>query len=176
MIYLSPYNSKWPADFEDEKAFLQKAIPLDVIEIEHIGSTAIPSIYAKPIIDIMIGVGKLSDINFDIISTLEKNGYNYIKNYEVNMPYRRYFQKNNSEMIRTHQIHLVEINSDFWKRHLLFRNYLRAHPQDAKRYEKLKLELVKIFTDTHPYSSAKSEFCNEIYLKAIAWENVKALY
>ncbi len=132
MIYLSPYNSKWPIDFDHEKAALQKAIHIDGLEIEHIGSTAIPFIFAKPIIDIMIGVCKLSDVNDDIISIIEKNGYVYLKNYEVSMPYRRFFQKYNSDRIRTHHIHLVEINSHFWKRLILFRNYLCAHPMTQK--------------------------------------------
>lgn len=141
MIYLSPYNPEWPKLFEAEKRAILKAIGQYILEIEHIGSTAIPGIHAKPVIDIMIGVNKLADITPEVISILEKLGYVYVKQFEDKMPFRRFFQKNNSEGVRTHQIHLVEINNDFWKRHLLFRNFLRAHPNDAKRYEKLKLEL-----------------------------------
>jgi GrpB-like predicted nucleotidyltransferase (UPF0157 family) len=97
-----------------------------------------------------------------MINQLQNHGYNYIQEFESNMPYRRYFQKNNSASVRTHQIHLVEINSEFWERHLGFRNYLRTHKQDATRYEKLKQELAKRFTDTSKYATAKSDFCNEI--------------
>jgi GrpB-like predicted nucleotidyltransferase (UPF0157 family) len=168
MIYLSPYNSEWPCIFEAEKVALIKAIGQHIAAIEHIGSTAIPGIYAKPIIDIMIGVKCLREINDDVISALRTNGYFYIKQYEVNMPYRRYFQKYNKEGVRTHQIHLVEVTNEFWQRHLLFRDYLREHANAAKRYENLKLELAKKFDDTYDYSIAKSEFCNEIYSKALA--------
>jgi GrpB-like predicted nucleotidyltransferase (UPF0157 family) len=171
MIHLSPYDSKWPILFEAEKAALLAAMGQHIVAIEHIGSTAIPGIYAKPIIDIMIGVVRLNDINLDVISTLDKQSYLYIKKYENIMPYRRYFQKTNSEGVRTHQAHLVEINSDFWNRHLLFRDYLRTHPEDAKQYEQLKQELAKKFSDTNLYAEAKNEFCHEIHLKAVAWEN-----
>lgn len=171
MIYLSPYNPKWPNLFEAEKKLLLKSIGQHIVEIEHIGSTAIPDIYAKPVIDIMIGVNRLEDINDETISLLEKLGYEYMQKYEEMMPFRRFFQKNNSEGVRTHHIHLVEINSEFWTRHLRFRNYLRAHTEDAKAYEKLKLELAKQFTDTNEYAGAKTEFCNQIHLKAKEWNN-----
>lgn len=71
MICLSPYNPKWPSAFDAEKKLLLAALGQIVVEIEHIGSTAIPFIFAKPIIDIMIGVNKLSDVTSDVISTLE---------------------------------------------------------------------------------------------------------
>jgi GrpB-like predicted nucleotidyltransferase (UPF0157 family) len=167
MIYLAPYNSEWPAIFEAEKEVLLKTLGHHIVAFEHIGSTSIPAIHAKPIIDIMIGVECLHDVNDAVISALIAQGYNYIKQYEVNMPYRRYFQKKNKDGVRTHQIHLVEIKNEFWRRQLLFRNYLRDHPDAAQRYEKLKLELAQQFSDTNEYASAKSEFCNEIYAKAL---------
>ena len=72
--------------------------------------------------------------------------------------------------MRTHHIHLVEIQSDFWQRHLLFRDYLRTHPEDAKRYEQLKHSLAQRFTDTNEYAAAKTDFCQEIAAKALTWE------
>lgn len=70
---------------------------------------------------------------------------------------RRFFLKKNSDGVCTYHIHLVEINSDFWKKHLLFRDYLRAHPDDAKKYETVKLALAKQFTDTNEYAGAKTK-------------------
>jgi len=171
MIYLSAYNSQWPSLFETEKHVLLKIIGKYIVKIEHIGSTAIPNIRAKPVIDIMIAVNNLDDITPEVISKLENIGYEYIKKYEEGMPFRRFFQKNNANGIRTHHIHLVEITHDFWIRHLLFRDYLRAHPEEAKRYELLKIDLAMKFTDTNLYASAKSDFCNEIHKKAISWKN-----
>jgi GrpB-like predicted nucleotidyltransferase (UPF0157 family) len=170
MITLSPYNLEWPLEFAAEKAILQNLLGTKLIAIEHIGSTAIPFIHAKPVIDIMIGVTSVKEITPEIISSLQNHGYKYIQEFEVCMPYRRYFQKNNSAAVRTHQIHLVEMNSDFWQRHLRFRDYLRAHREDAIRYEKLKQELAKRFTDTSEYATAKSDFCNEINSKALVFE------
>ncbi|MEO8402098.1 MAG: GrpB family protein [Gammaproteobacteria bacterium] len=170
MIYLSPYNPEWPDLFAAEKELLLRFAGQYIAVIEHIGSTAIPSISAKPVIDIMIGVNKLSDVTDEAIQALEKQGYNYIKKYEIEMPYRRYFQKNDSQGNRTHQIHLVKIHGDFWNRHLLFRDFLRTHPEDAKNYEKLKLDLANKFDDTNEYAKAKTDFCNKIHAKAIRWK------
>jgi GrpB-like predicted nucleotidyltransferase (UPF0157 family) len=93
MIYLSPYDSEWPNLFSIEKEKLCQSIGQYILEIEHIGSTAIPEIYAKPVIDIMIGVDKLDELNPEIIFQLEQQGYEYIKKYEDKMPFRRFFLK-----------------------------------------------------------------------------------
>ncbi len=131
------------------------------ISVEHIGSTAIPKIQAKPIIDIMIGVQDLNIADIYLVKIIQSIGYTYIKGYETAMPDRRFFQKNVGN-VRTHQIHLVELNSNFWIRHLLFRDYLRVHSNAAKQYEALKLDLASKFTDTNQYALAKTEFIREI--------------
>lgn len=169
MIYLSPYNPKWPELFAEDRKSIQAAIGPVCVKVIHIGSTAIPNICAKPVIDIMIGVHRLEDIDSHILVKLANLGYIYIKKYEDEIPYRRFFQKNNSAGVRTHHIHLVEVQSDFWKEHLLFRDYLRAHPEDAKKYDQLKRVLAKKFTDTNEYATAKTDFCKEIYAKALIW-------
>lgn len=115
----------------------------------------------------------LDDINSNVIKKLQQLNYSYINKYEDMMPFRRYFQKDNQTGKRTHQIHLVEFDSDFWKKYLLFRDYLRPHPSEAKRYEKLKQELALKYNDTNEYAKAKTEFCNEIHQKALAWTNEK---
>ena len=93
MIYLSPYNLKWPGLFAEAQQSIQAAIGSVIVEIEHIGSTAIPNIYAKPVIDIMIGVRRLDQIDVQVLEKLASLGYVYIKKYEDKMPYRRFFQK-----------------------------------------------------------------------------------
>ena len=110
---------------------IQEAIGSVVVEITHMGSTAIPNITAKPVIDIMVGVRRLEDVDMRVLEKLANLGYVYIKKYEEGMPYRRFFQRDNAAGVRTHHIHLVEMQSDFWRRHLLFRDYLRAHPEEA---------------------------------------------
>lgn len=161
MITLVPYNANWPLLFEQEKILLVNAMKEWKITVEHIGSTAIPKIRAKPVIDIMIGVQDLNIADIYLVKIIQSLGYDYIKDYETAMPERRYFQKNAGNL-RTHQIHLVELNSNFWNRHLLFRDYLRINPNIAKQYESLKLDLASNFTDTNQYALAKTEFIREV--------------
>jgi GrpB-like predicted nucleotidyltransferase (UPF0157 family) len=161
MITLVPYNTDWPLLFEQERILLVNAMKEWEISVEHIGSTAIPNIQAKPVIDIMIGVQDLSIADIFLIKIIRSLGYDYIDGYEVIMPERRYFQKD-VDNIRTHQIHLVEYDSSFWERHLLFRDYLRTHPNIAKQYESLKLDISTKFIDTNQYASAKTKFIREV--------------
>lgn len=165
MITLVPYDPLWMNLFEAEKEKLQKILDLNntVVHIEHIGSTAIPGIYAKPVIDILIGVDEINHIN---IKNIENLGYQYNPVFESEFPNRRYFQKSDASGNRTHQIHLVNYYSSWWARHLLFRDYLRKNADIAKQYESLKLGLAEQFDDTMPYSIAKTEFCEKINQQA----------
>ena len=85
-------------------------------------------------------------------------------------PFRRYFSKNNEAGKRTHQIHLVEIDSDWWERHILFRDYLRAHDSARDEYEKMKRELAPQYTTTNDYAEAKTEFIKAMEAKAHTWK------
>ncbi len=165
MITLVPYNPTWRKLFEAEKEKLQKILEFThaVIYIAHIGSTAIPGIYAKPIIDILIGVDDISKIN---IKNIENLGYKYNPVFESESPNRRYFQKNDQSGTRTHQIHLVNYPSAWWLRHILFRDYLRKNSDIAKQYESHKLNLAEQFDNTISYSIAKTEFCERINKQA----------
>jgi GrpB-like predicted nucleotidyltransferase (UPF0157 family)/RimJ/RimL family protein N-acetyltransferase len=164
MITLLPYSTQWPALFQQEKAKLLEVLaPLEP-KIEHIGSTAIPGIHAKPVIDILIGV---EDVNSAaLIPGIVSLGYRYQPLFEKEFPHRRYFQKDNLEGIRTHQIHVVRHPSCWWDKHLLFRDYLRAHPESAKAYEQHKIELAKTHETTLTYAIAKTDFCRTIDQKA----------
>lgn len=162
LITLVPYTSTWALDFEKEKNLLQKQIGKWCAAIEHIGSTAIAGILAKPIIDIMIGVYSLSDADQYCIMPITNMGYAYIQEYEAFTPERRFFYKAKNETQRTHNIHLVELDSSWWERHLLFRDYLRSHPEIAKKYEELKIKLSNLYLDTNDYAGAKTPFIREI--------------
>ena len=133
-IILSPYNPNWVKKFKIEKEKLQDILTNNLIAIEHIGSTAIPGIYAKPVIDILIGVKNLNHINGQLITQIESLGYRYVQGYEKELPYRRFFFKNSSNKTRTYHIHLVNYPSAFWQRHILFRDYLRKYSDEAKKY------------------------------------------
>jgi len=151
--------------FEEEKQSLQTVLGEVSAQVEHIGSTAVEGLAAKPIIDIMIGLPDfpIADAFVPRIETLD---YEYINKYEDEMPFRRYFVKN-SNGIRTHQIHMVEIGSEFWARHLLFRDYLRRNPDTANDYAALKKQLAAHeWEDVNEYADAKTEFIKNVENKA----------
>ncbi len=147
--------------FEEEKQLLQAVLGEGSVEVEHIGSTAVNGLAAKPIIDIMIGLPDFS-VADKLVPRIEALGYEYIKKYEDEMPFRRFFVKNRKG-IRTHHIHMVEINSEFWGRHLLFRDYLRQNPEIMNEYAALKKQLAeREWVDVNEYADAKTEFIRGI--------------
>lgn len=169
-ITIADYNPDWPDQFATEKAQLMAIVGDYVADIQHIGSTSVPGLGAKPVIDIMIGVRSLADADAHCIEPIVGLGYEYVRKYEVELPFRRYFSKDNADGIRTHQIHLVEIESDWWERHLVFRDYLRTHPEASEAYERLKRELAALpFESTNDYAEAKTEFIRGVETEAFAW-------
>ena len=165
-IVVVPYDEAWPSLYEEERARIERAIGPWVKEIEHVGSTAVSGLAAKPIIDIMVGVKSLEDSPI-LVEHLVGIGYEYVPEFEQVLPLRRYFRKMR-EGRRTHQIHLVErTNAEWWDRHLLFRDYLRAYPEVAEEYARLKYELSERFgEDREAYTDAKTGFISEVVHRA----------
>ena len=164
-IELVPHRTEWKSLFESEARLLHKAIGKYVVAIEHIGSTAIFGLEAKPIIDILAGVQKLDDAE-KCVAPLAQIGYEY--RGEQDIAGRFYFRKGTSD-VSTHHLHLVEQTSDFWRSHLLFRDYLRQHAKAAQDYGKLKRELAVKHKGNRPaYTEAKATFIESILKKAAA--------
>ncbi|MDM9379545.1 GrpB family protein [Chlorogloeopsis sp. ULAP01] len=165
-IDIVEYEPRWQAMFAQEAARLQQALGDDlVVEIEHIGSTAVPGLAAKPIIDIMIGVQTLADAKA-VIPLMEALGYVYWRDNPCLA--RMFFVKGMPPYgkQRTHHVHIVEAYGEFWQRKL-FRDYLRIHSDEAKRYEALKRDLAACFrTDREAYTEAKSEYIKAVMEKA----------
>lgn len=158
-VELVAHQKEWKTLYEQEEKLLRFAIGEIVIAIEHIGSTAIPSIVAKPIIDVIIGVKDLADVEKYLLS-LAAIGYE--DRGESGIPGRRYFRKG-TEAISTHHLSVVEYGGDIWRRHLLFRDYLRDHKEAARRYDELKKDLaIKFKNDREAYTNGKGEFVEEI--------------
>src|SRR3972149_3482523 len=133
-ITIAEYDPRWPSLYEEERARILAAIGEWLADIQHVGSTAVPGLAAKPTIDIMPGIRSLADA-IHCIEPLLALGYQYIPDYEVELPERRYFRRPPGEAFRgrgTHHLHMVETTSQFWRRHILFRDYLRAHPETAR--------------------------------------------
>ncbi len=116
MIILAPFDPAWSKQFADEKIRLENALSC-LCKIEHIGSTAIPGIAAKPVIDILISISNLSQHKADLIPKVETLGYQYNPAFEAEFPHRCYFFKNNEAGQRTHQIHMVNDPSAWWAKH-----------------------------------------------------------
>jgi GrpB-like predicted nucleotidyltransferase (UPF0157 family) len=169
-LVIVDYNPRWPFLYEQEKALILGAIGHIIAAIEHVGSTSVPGLGAKPIIDLMIGLHRLEDA-VECIPRLQALNYRYVPEFEAAIPERRFFRKGPDEA-RTHHIHMVERSSEFWCEHVLFRDYLRVHPQDAAEYLRLKRELAARFgTDRQGYTDAKAPFIRSLLVKARVWES-----
>ena len=137
------------------------AIRLPGLAVEHVGSTAVPGLAAKPIIDILVRLRSLQDAA-GVIPPLEGLGYEYLPEREIETPERRFLARPKTKP-RTHHIHMVEVGSDFSERHLLFRDYLRAHPDAAREYEDLKRALAAQFRENREaYTEGKTPFVRRI--------------
>ncbi|MEE8386433.1 MAG: GrpB family protein [Dehalococcoidia bacterium] len=164
-VEISGYDPAWPAAYERERDLIAGALDDLVVAIEHMGSTAVPGLGAKPIIDIMVGVRSLAD-GERCVRPLEGLGYEY--KGEFGIPGRLYFRRLSAGR-RSRQIHMVKVRSDFWKRHLLFRDYLREHPEQARDYYELKVRLAAEFgTDREGYTEAKTAFIESALARARA--------
>ena len=162
-IVIVESNPNWTLLFEQEAACLRKLDQNLITRIEHFGSTAVPGLAAKPIIDILVGVRSLVEARV-MISGLETLGYAYWSNNPD--PQRMFFVKGfPPKGPRTHHIHMVEPDSALWER-LLFRDYLCQHPDEAARYAQLKRQLAQRSTDREAYTSGKTEYIQSVMQKA----------
>ncbi len=168
-ILVVDYDPRWPQMFRDEKQRLEDAVGAWLAGVEHVGSTAVPGLAAKPIIGIMPALRSLDDTPH-IIEPMRRLGYQYFPEYEGDLPERRYFRKPAGEAFRgagTHHVHMVEAASDFWHRHIAFRDYLRAHPEAAAEYAALKRRLAAQYAaHREGYTEAKTDFIRGIEAKA----------
>jgi GrpB-like predicted nucleotidyltransferase (UPF0157 family) len=167
-VEIVSYDPSWPDLFAAEQRVLRQALPPDVfIVIEHAGSTAIPGVAAKPIIDIFVAVPSIADAKRTLVEPIKAIGYVY---WEDNPnPERMFFVKGMPPFgaRRTHHVHLCEPSSEYWTCPLLFRDYLRQHPDHASRYVELKRDLAERYRDDREgYTAAKDAFVFEIVAMA----------
>ncbi len=166
-IFLVSPDSNWKQLATSEIDAICDLLQDNINSIEHIGSTAIPNIKAKPVIDIMAGVATLEDAR-TCISILENFGYSYWTDNPF--PEHFFFVKglpSEGGSVRTHHLHIVLRSSDFWEMQVKFRDYLNKNPNYASEYENLKLELAKKFeNDRDGYTNGKTEFVHSILRKA----------
>lgn len=163
-IFLFPYDSSWPEKFEKEKQLIDETIGEYITGgIHHVGSTAIPGLSAKPIIDILVGVESLEESK-PCIEILKKIDYMHAP-YKVQ--YEHWFCKPNPENREFH-LHLMPANSPEFKAKIAFRDWLRDYSGDREEYEKLKQDLAKKYeNDREAYTKAKTEFVKKIIAKSL---------
>ena len=171
-VEVVPHDPGWRDAFEAEAKQVAAALGENVVAVHHIGSTAIPNIYAKPIVDLLVEVGDIAGVD-GRSSAMESLGYEVMGEYGI--PGRRYFRKDNREGIRTHNIHAFEAGSAEVERHVAFRDYMIAHPSDAQRYSELKRRLAR----EHPqspdgYMDGKDGFIKEMDRRAAQWRTSPA--
>lgn len=167
------YNPNWPSLFEEEAALIERALGANCVAIHHIGSTSVPGLYAKPIIDMLPVVKNIVDVD-RTTKAMEDLGYEAKGEYGI--AFRRLFIK--SKEIRTHNVHIYEEGDLEINRHLKFRDWMRSHQDDAQVYAKLKMELTKKFPqDMMGYWSGKDAFIASIDAKDgyDGWRMVQAL-
>jgi GrpB-like predicted nucleotidyltransferase (UPF0157 family) len=157
IIKLIPHHKSWVPFFEKEKTRILKSIPS--MNVEHVGSTAIPSISAKPIIDIALGIKKIKDFN-KYKNKLKKLGFEYHDNRGTQ--FNKFFTKGPAEC-RTIYVHLVRYNGKIWKKYIGFRDKLNNNKQLALQYNKLKQKLATKFENRDFYTKAKSEFIEMVH-------------
>lgn len=188
-IVIETYNPKWIDDFAAQHAILSKTLAGFDAVIEHIGSTSVPGLGAKPIIDILIGLRSDTDLG-KVAAPMMEQGYTYFRKYEPAMPYRRFFVQleplpgrttpamidigeefiTGQEFIAKVNIHIVVKDTPHWDRHIAFRDYLRAHPDVSAAYDTLKREIsLREFKDTLEYNDAKDAFVKRVEQEALVW-------
>jgi GrpB-like predicted nucleotidyltransferase (UPF0157 family) len=158
-VRLVPHNPLWQTYFDVENQNLYAALAPYIKEIRHIGSTAIPGIYAKPILDIMVGLIDIADVR-KCEAPLMALGYTYEGEQEI--AGWHFFRKKTGDMT-THHLHVVQWNGTYWLDHILFHRYLFQHPEVAEAYERLKLTLAKKYAaDRAAYTQDKTDFVNKV--------------
>jgi GrpB-like predicted nucleotidyltransferase (UPF0157 family) len=165
-VRLVAYNPLWPALYAAEIARVRAVLPEDlVLECAHFGSTAIPGMLAKPVIDMLVMVASLAEARAQAVAPLETLGYSY---WAENPRKDRMFLVRGlpPAPTRTHHLHITEPGGELCTR-LKFRDYLRAHPDEAARYAMLKTELAQRHrTDREAYTEAKSDYVIGVLAKA----------
>lgn len=165
-IEIVPYDPDWPRRFEEEVARLRALLPPESIgRIEHFGSTAVPGLAAKPIVDMLVEVPSMSEVAQRIAPLLQQRGYEYFwRPKEPGLPGIAYawFIRRGEGGRRTHHIHCLETGSSEWER-LLFRDYLIAHPEVAAEYAALKQRIAAELPDDRvAYAQAKGNFIERV--------------
>jgi GrpB-like predicted nucleotidyltransferase (UPF0157 family) len=167
-IVIHDYDPNWPLLFEQERARILEALGLGVVCVEHVGSTSVPGLAGKPIIDLLVGVRSLGDARSTSVERMQPLGYTYVSEYEAWLPDELLFRKGPPGPW-THHAHLMEPANPRWEEYVLFRDYLCQHPSVAHAYSNLKKALALVFADDIAgFRDAKRPFIQQVLASARA--------
>lgn len=171
-VIVVPHDPAWAGKFERESRRVAEALGAAVVEqIHHIGSTAIPAIHAKPIVDMLVEVRAINAVDG---RTDAMTGLGYEAKGEYGIAGRRYFRKSDEHGTREFHVHAFATGSPGAVRHLAFRDFMRAHPDLAARYSELKRQLVaEQPCDIDRYMAGKDAFIKEMERQALAWRALR---
>ena len=168
-IAMVPYDDQWPVRYAELELKLKKMFPRQLVQrIAHIGSTAVPGLSAKPIIDVQVEVSDLDLVQRDVVPVLEAEGYEFIWRPTIgeHAPFYAWFILRNEKGERIQHIHFVSPDQASVDR-IVFRDYLRRHPEESASYEALKKDLaVRFPKDRAAYTQGKTDYINAVLLKA----------
>src|SRR5215471_10612300 len=168
-IVVCDYDPNWSTLFEQESTRIKNALGSFALAVEHMGSTAVPGLPSKPIIDLLVGVPSLEEAKGRCIEPIEELGYVYIADYASWLPGELFFRKGPPGPW-THHVHLMEPSHPRWDALLVFRDYLRAHPGAAHADAAIKRALAASSKDDiAAYRTGKGIFVEETTAKARAW-------
>ncbi|MBQ6589489.1 MAG: GrpB family protein [Butyrivibrio sp.] len=159
-VVVLPYDAQWKQDFTNIKREIEDALGETAVSIEHVGSTSVEGLAAKPIIDIDVVVA-----NSDVQKAIDKlSTIGYIHEGNLGIEGREAFAYEGKEHLRTHHLYVCPEDSPELKKHLMFRDYLRSHKEATLQYGNIKLEAAKLYPDNiEKYIEYKSPFIESIY-------------
>ncbi|TFE02286.1 GrpB family protein [Jeotgalibacillus salarius] len=165
-VIVSSYNNDWVRLYEEEAEKIMDIFRDQLLDIHHIGSTSVPGLQAKPIIDILPILKNVKEADRQA-HQMEMLGYESMGEYGLSG--RRYFRKGGEQ--RTHHVHMYDVSSQYEiDRHLAFRDYLREHPQEAASYGALKVRLSRTYpNDIEAYIEGKNNVIKLLERKALGW-------
>jgi GrpB-like predicted nucleotidyltransferase (UPF0157 family) len=158
-IELSDHDPSWAERFEEEKGRLAGVFDGQAVGIEHIGSTAVPDLCAKPIVDVLVGLREL-EVSDEQITAMQELGYEYLGEY--GLPGRFFFRKDP----HTHHVHVVQHGGMHWDRQLTFRDALRTDAEERRRYDEFKRRLAAAGHSREEYTELKTPFIREVEARA----------
>ena len=164
-VVLVDYDPAWPAAAAAEQGAVLAAAGEWIVAVEHVGSTAVPGMIAKPVIDLLVGLRRLADAD-EAVPALQAAGYAYVPEWESVMPFRRFLCRDHRGARAAH-LHVVERAHAFYEDHVRFRDALRASPEEATAYAELKRRVAQEHrNDREAYTNAKTAFVQRVLASA----------